>query len=68
VNSVLPKSLATFFEHRISHEIARPGNEQPLIVLGTKIRFAIWSLVGIETTATGEELITMRSRPRSLHA
>lgn len=59
---VLQKSLATFFEHRISHEIARPGTEQTLVVLGNKVRYAVWSLVGIETTVTGEELATLRSR------
>lgn len=61
-SGVEPKSLAIFYAHRISHEVSRRENEQVLIILGTKVRFSIWVVAGIEITVTGDELITLRSR------
>lgn len=38
------------------------ADSQDLVVLGSSTAFAVWSIVGIETISTGEELVTLKSR------
>lgn len=36
---------------------------QSLVVLGSASAFSVWSVLGIETISTGEELVTLKARP-----
>lgn len=38
------------------------ANFQDLVVLGSSNAFAVWSIVGIETISTGEDLVTLKAR------
>mgnify|MGYP001575108488 CR=1 FL=1 len=58
----LPKSLFTFYSHALTTEFRNLGNQQLLVALGSEEGFTIWSVVGAEKTATGDELVTLKAR------
>ncbi len=58
----MPKQLFTFFSLSLTSEFHAPGDEQLLVVMGSEEGFTIWSVVGIEKSATREELVTLRAR------
>lgn len=59
---VLSKSLHTFFGNPFSNELRQFAGQQVLIVLGAQDSFTVWTIVGIESTATREELVTLKAR------
>lgn len=59
---VLPKSLLTFYSHSITAELRKAGNQQLLAIMGSEDSFTIWSMVNVEKTAIGEELVTLKAR------
>lgn len=56
------KELCTFSSFRLRSYLKREGVAKPIFLIGTEDSFTIWSLVNIETTATGDELIIIRAR------
>ena len=58
----IAKSLLTFQSHLLASEFRNLGNQQLLAILGSEESFSIWSVVGIEKIATGEELVTLKAR------
>lgn len=56
------KSLDTFLGNPIWHKVIDGHQEMPLVVLGVDQRFTVWSIIGIEATSTGEDLVTMKAR------
>lgn len=58
----IAKSLLTFQSHLLVNEFRDLGNQQLLVTLGSEDSFSIWSVVGSEKIATGEELVTLKAR------
>lgn len=46
-----------YYSHLQSHKI-----ENPLILIGTQESYTVWSITAVETTITGNQLLTLRSR------
>lgn len=59
---ILTKSLYTFHSARINNALSVLGHGQPLVVLGTKDSYTLWTILSREKTASGDELITLKSR------
>ena len=57
---IIKKSLHTFFGHTIWYQFSK-CQKQPLVLLGFKDRFTIWNIIDIESTSTGEDLVTLKS-------
>jgi hypothetical protein len=58
----LGKTLYTFYQYRLAGELDTAGGAQPIVLLGTKNRFTLWTIVSIETIASKDELVVMRAR------
>lgn len=56
------KALCTYSSFRLRSYLKREGIDKPIFLIGCEDSFTIWSLVNIETTATGDELIIIRAR------
>ena len=52
----------TFTAHRISADLEAMKPAQPLIVLGVSQQFTVWTLISIELSLAGEEIVALRSR------
>jgi hypothetical protein len=59
---IVRKSLETFYGNPIWYKFLKDKREQPLVLLGFKERFTIWTLIGVEAISTGEDLVTLKSR------
>jgi len=57
------KVLYTFGPVNISNIIERPNLNKTMVYLGTEDQFSIWSIINLESIATGEDLVTLRMRP-----
>tara|TARA_R100001143_G_C3359743_1_gene134731 strand:- start:5637 stop:6533 length:897 start_codon:yes stop_codon:yes gene_type:complete len=58
----IQKWLFTFYSLRL-HIYLRDNNiRHPLFILGAENGFTIWTLINIETSATGDELIALKAR------
>ena len=55
------KSLHTYFRASIAAQLRQIAENQPLIVLGFGESSTHWTIVSIESTITGEDLVTLRS-------
>jgi hypothetical protein len=58
----LRKSLETFEGKPIWYKYFKDRSEQPLVLLGLDERFTVWTIINIEATSTGEDLITLKAR------
>ena len=58
----LTKWLIVFKSFRLWPYLKRENIEKPIFLIGSEGGFTIWTLVNIETTATGDELIIIRAR------
>lgn len=59
---VLAKHLYTFHSARITNALTILGDGQPIVVLGTKDSYTVWTILSREKTVSGDELITLKSR------
>lgn len=62
VAGTLQKRLYTFSSIRLRSYLVSQKIERPVFVLGNDHGFTIWALVNFETSATNEELITLKAR------
>lgn len=58
----LKKRLFTFSSIRLRLYLAEKKIDRPVLVLGSEQGFTIWALVNVETSATGDELVTFKAR------
>ena len=58
----IKKELYTFHACRLANALRDLGEGQPLVILGTESAFTIWTIVTAETTTSGDELISLKSR------
>lgn len=58
----LKKSLETFYGNPIWYSFIKDRSEQPLVLLGFKERFTIWTIINVECISTGEDLVTLKAR------
>lgn len=58
----LRKRLYTFSSVRLRQYLESQKLDRPVFVLGSDHGFTIWALVTVETSATGDELITLKAR------
>ena len=58
----LQARLYSFSSIRLRPYLAQMKIERPIFVLGSDQGFTIWALINVETSATGEELITLKAR------
>lgn len=56
------KSLYTFSSIRLRPHLESEKIDRPIFVLGSDLGFTVWSLVNVETSASREELISLRAR------
>ncbi len=56
------KDLLTFASIDFFSHIKNKNINKPLILIGTEESFSIWSVVSVETSITGNQLITLHSR------
>lgn len=56
------KSVYAFHSVRLSPQLRALNIKTPIFLLGTKDGFTIWTLVNTETSATGDEIITLKAR------
>lgn len=61
-NILTDGQLITFRAHRLSLELRRFSEGQVIIAMGDGERFTIWTVASLETSLTGEEVATLRSR------
>lgn len=59
---VLKKRLFTFHPLYLPNILKNLGSGQPIILLGTQKSFTLWTIVSVETTASGDELVILKSR------
>ena len=58
----LTKYVYAFSSFRLRPWLERNQVHRPIFVLGAENGFTIWTLVNIETSATGDELVVLRAR------
>ncbi|MBI3772901.1 MAG: hypothetical protein HY272_09405 [Gammaproteobacteria bacterium] len=56
------KHVYAFQSIRLRHHLKLLKIDQPVLLLGSEDGFTIWTLVNIETSAIGDEMITLRAR------
>lgn len=56
------RELATFHSCAVSGKYLKGREGQPLVVLGYAEQFTVWTVVSIELSVTGEEVVALRSR------
>ena len=61
-DGTLQRRIYSFSSIRLQPYLKLEKIERPIFVLGSDHGFTIWALVNIETSATGEELITLKAR------
>lgn len=61
-NGQLTKWLATFWEFRWAPKMKQLGIERPLILLGTKDQFTVWSVIAVEASISGEAIVYLKGR------
>jgi len=59
---VVTKELNNFHTARLNNALSDLVDGQPLAVLGTKDSYTVWTILSRETTVTGDELLTLKSR------
>lgn len=57
-----PKELETFYAAQIWHQQIQGKKEHPIVLLGVEDRFTSWTIIGIEATITGEDLVTLKAK------
>ena len=62
VAGTLKKQLYTFSSIRLRSYLVSKEIKRPVFVIGNDHGFTIWALVNAETSATGEELVTLKAR------
>lgn len=62
VAGILQKQLYTFSSIPLRSHLVSLKIERPVFVLGNDHGFTIWALVNAETSATGDELVTLKAR------
>ena len=58
----LKKSVTVFQSFRIKPHLASLDIDDPVFLLGAEHGFSIWSLVNVETSAIGEDVVILRAR------
>lgn len=58
----LTKSMYAFSSLRLRPYLERQQCRRPVFILGTENGFTVWTLVNVETSATGDELVMLRAR------
>lgn len=58
----LQKRVYCFRSFRLHQYLKDSKIEEPILVLGVGSGYSIWALVDIETSATGDELVTLKAR------
>lgn len=58
----LGKTLFTFQSIFLANEFRELSTHQLLVSLGSEESYSVWTLIGIERIATGEELVTLKAR------
>jgi len=56
------KRLDTYYACPLQNLIPSDCKSQPLVLLGFRDRFSIWSIVNVEAISTGEDLVTLKAR------
>lgn len=59
---VISKDLVTFNSCAVSRKLSSLTEGQPLIILGNAEQFTVWTVVSVEMSLTGEEIVALRSR------
>jgi hypothetical protein len=54
--------MQTFYGRTVHHQFIKGKAEQPLVILGVDDRFTIWTIINVEATSTGEDLVTLKAR------
>ncbi len=58
----LTKLVYEFSSVRLRSYLQRNNLHRPIFILGSESGFTIWSLVNVEASATGDELVVLRAR------
>lgn len=58
----LTKLVYEFSSVRLRPYLLRNNLHRPIFIMGSESGFTIWSLVNVETSATGDELVVLRAR------
>jgi len=61
-HGVISKSLATFISFSFRTEIKEFEPDQPLVLMGLSDAFTVWTVTSVEKTATGEDVVSLKSR------
>lgn len=61
-NGVIPRTLHSYWRFSLTNYLKTRQGEQLLLALGAGESFTIWSLVSIETSMNGDEIVTLRAR------
>ncbi len=61
-NGAISKSIYAFSSLRLKQYLKDKQLARPVFLLGAGDGFTIWTLVSIETSATGEEVVALRAR------
>ena len=61
-NGTMSKSIYAFSSLRLKQYLKDKQLTRPIFILGAGDGFTIWTLVSIETSATGEEVVALRAR------
>lgn len=62
VSGITLKMVYEFSSFRLRSYLAQNNLHRPLFILGAEDSFTVWTLVNIETSATGDEHIILRAR------
>jgi hypothetical protein len=55
-------SLETFYGSSIWEKYIKGKRHHPIVLLGVDDRFTVWTILSVESTSTGEDLVTLKSR------
>lgn len=61
-NGTLSKDVYSFSSFRLKQYLHEKKLDRPIFLLGAGEGFTIWTLVNIETSATGDEVVALRAR------